>query len=164
MQGSGFPFIPKPLNEVLAGPLIGADDQTTTMAQATAGKEYILLYFSASWCPPCQRFTPRLASMYTIMKEKGRSDFECIFVSADRDPQSFDGYRHKQPWLAIPFGDARLKAVNMHFEIEGIPSLIVLDKDFKVSLDASTPKCLMMNITHTHSNSITYQTHTPNKI
>lgn len=39
-----------------------------------------------------------------------------------------------QPWVAIPFGDARLKAINLHFEIEGIPSLIVLDKDFKVSI------------------------------
>jgi nucleoredoxin len=31
------------------------------------------------------------------------------------------------PWLAIPFQDSRINALSDRFDIEGIPSLIILD-------------------------------------
>lgn len=31
-------------------------------ATAVAGAEYIGIYFSAHWCPPCKTFTPVLSS------------------------------------------------------------------------------------------------------
>jgi len=33
-------------------------------ADALAGKEVIMLYFSAHWCPPCKIFTPVAATKY----------------------------------------------------------------------------------------------------
>ena len=35
------------------------------------------------------------------------------------------------PWLALPFGDLRIKAIKTHFEVTGIPCLVILNRDGK---------------------------------
>lgn len=50
------------------------------------------LYFSASWCPPCQRFTPLLIDFYKIAKEVSPNDFEIVFISSDKNQEEFDEY------------------------------------------------------------------------
>ena len=64
-------------------------------------KKVIGVYFSASWCGPCQQFTPILAEFYKKMNSKGKK-FEVIFVSRDRSAEEFGRYYSKMPWLAIP--------------------------------------------------------------
>lgn len=92
------------------------------------------LYFSASWCPPCHRFTPIFAGVYEELASKG--DFEVVFVSADSDDESFEDYFSKMPWLSIPFSDSATKErLNELFEVRGIPHLVVLDAEGKVSTD-----------------------------
>nr|AMA21639.1 cotton nucleoredoxin 1 [Gossypium barbadense] len=89
------------------------------------------LYFSASWCGPCRRFTPNLIEVYTELSTKG--DFEVIFVSADEDEESFNGYFSKMPWLAIPFSDSEArKRLDEPFSVMGIPHLVLLDENGKV--------------------------------
>ncbi|XP_068640795.1 probable nucleoredoxin 2 [Aristolochia californica] len=84
------------------------------------------LYFSANWYPKCQQFTQVLASVYTHLNERG-TPFEIVFVSADEDLEAFDSYRTTMPWLAIPFSNLDLKKnLNRTYDIEGIPSLIIL--------------------------------------
>ncbi|KAG6607536.1 putative nucleoredoxin 1 [Cucurbita argyrosperma subsp. argyrosperma] len=92
------------------------------------------LYFSASWCPPCRRFTPIFAGVYEKLASKG--DFEVIFVSSDRDDNSFKDYFSKMPWLSIPFSDSdTIKRLKELFKVRGIPNLVVLDANGKVSTD-----------------------------
>ncbi len=52
-----------------------------------------------------------------------------IFVSADHDQESFDGYFKHMPWTALPFGDPRIEALNSLLEVEGIPTTILFDGD-----------------------------------
>ena len=40
-------------------------------------KRFVVLYFSASWCAPCHRFTPILAELYAEKKE----ELEIIFCA-----------------------------------------------------------------------------------
>jgi nucleoredoxin len=47
-------------------------------------------------CPPCRSFTPLLTDFYNANKD----DLEIIFVSSDRDEDSFSQYFGKMPWLA----------------------------------------------------------------
>ena len=62
------------------------------------------LYFSAHWCPPCRGFTPKLAEWYTKLTTGPLKDkFEIVFVSSDRDEDSFDSYFDEMPWLALPY-------------------------------------------------------------
>ncbi|TKY75279.1 nucleoredoxin 2 [Spatholobus suberectus] len=93
------------------------------------------LYFSAEWCVPCTKFTPKLISVYEKIKqelaEKGEEDFEVVLISSDRDQASFDSYLSSMPWLALPFGDAEIKNLVRHFNVQGIPCLVIIGPDGK---------------------------------
>ncbi|XP_041021611.1 probable nucleoredoxin 2 [Juglans microcarpa x Juglans regia] len=96
------------------------------------------LYFSAQWCLPCVKFAPKLASIYHKIKqtllENGddfEEDFEIVFVSNDRDQESFDSYFDTMPWLALPFGDPAVKELAKHFDVHDIPCLVILGPDGK---------------------------------
>ena len=95
------------------------------------------LYFSASWCGPCRRFTPNLVEVYQDLAARG--DFEVVFISSDRDEESFNGYFSKMPWLSIPFSDMEtLKRLKEFFKVRGIPHLVIIDANGKVSIDDGT--------------------------
>ena len=85
----------------------------------------VAIYFSAHWCPPCQRFTPVLADAYG---ELPRKTFEIVFISSDRDEDSFNKYFAEMPWLALPFSDASARrSIKDKFNVRGIPHLVVLE-------------------------------------
>ena len=44
--------------------------------EALAGKKFVALYFSASWCGPCKRFTPLLAVCHEDQAKAGSSEVE----------------------------------------------------------------------------------------
>ncbi|KAK7313094.1 hypothetical protein VNO77_37494 [Canavalia gladiata] len=89
------------------------------------------LYFSASWCGPCRRFTPTLVEVYNEIVPKG--DFEIVFVTDDKDDESFNIYFSKMPWLAIPFSDSETRSgLYELFHVRGIPHLTLLDETGKV--------------------------------
>ncbi|XP_038889487.1 probable nucleoredoxin 1-2 [Benincasa hispida] len=93
------------------------------------------LYFSAGWCPPCCSFTPKLAKVYEELASEN-NDFEVIFVSSDGDDRAFKAYFSKMPWLSIPFDDSETKKkLKLLFELSGIPHLVVIDANGKVSTD-----------------------------
>lgn len=100
-----------------------------------AGKT-VGLYFSAQWCPPCLKFTPKLISVYqkikqTLAEGKEDEDFEIVLVSSDRDQTAFESYFATMPWLALPFGDQTTKELTRYFDIRGIPCLVILGPDGK---------------------------------
>lgn len=93
------------------------------------------LYFSAQWCLPGVKFTPKLISIYHKIKqmllEKENEDFEIVFVSSDRDQAEFDSSFGSMPWLSLPFGDVNIKTLAKHFDVQGIPFLVILGPDGK---------------------------------
>lgn len=92
------------------------------------------LYFSASWCGPCHRFTPKLVDVYNDVSAKG--GFEVVFVSADKDVESFNEYFSKMPWVAVPFSESDIRdKLNDLFKVSGIPHLVLLDEYGKVLSD-----------------------------
>ncbi|KDO32836.1 hypothetical protein SPRG_02529 [Saprolegnia parasitica CBS 223.65] len=96
-------------------------------AEILAGKK-VLLYFSAHWCGPCRGFTPTLATYYTKLQKQ--LNFEIVFVSSDSDDEAFAEYFGSMPWLALPYAERdRKEALSTKFNVQGIPTLVVLDEE-----------------------------------
>lgn len=124
-----FPYRPTPVDVVATlGPsLRKPDGSTVDSSEALAGKDYLGLYFSAHWCPPCRGFTPTLSERYTALQKAGKS-FELVFVSSDRDEAAFAEYHKEMSFLALPFELREEKGVlSKHFKVQGIPSLVFLE-------------------------------------
>jgi nucleoredoxin len=94
----------------------------------------IMYYFSAHWCGPCKKFTPKLIELYNKwnLDEK---QIEIIYCSLDKKNDEFDEYTKDMPWLIIPFGDYRIQNLIMKYEPEGIPSLYIIGSDEKLLSD-----------------------------
>merc|ERR1711988_218368 len=126
--GESFPWRPKPFKELFGTSFLRNVAGETVGKDALEGK-VVLIYFSAHWCPPCRGFTPKLAEAYKKFQAKGLP-VEVIFVSGDRDEAAFKEYFGEMPWLALPFEDKQRKDQwNSAFQVRGIPSLVILDKD-----------------------------------
>jgi nucleoredoxin len=83
-----------------------------------------MLYFTASWCPPCRRFTPTLVQLY----ESQTSVIEIVLVSSDEGDREAAEYRSHMPWLSLPdLGRQGSDTVRDLCQVRGIPQLLVLE-------------------------------------
>ena len=51
-------------------------------------KNPLLIYFSASWCPPCRMFTPTLAEFYNKLNTPAKQ-VEVIFATLDENKKEY---------------------------------------------------------------------------
>lgn len=98
-------------------------------------KDYVFIYYSAHWCPPCRAFTPVLVKFYN--ENKGKSSFEIIFVSNDRSEKDMKEYMSSMsmPWPAVEY-KAIAKSGIGKFAGNGIPCLVLFDRDRNVVADS----------------------------
>merc|ERR1712113_569480 len=88
--------------------------------------DYVMVYFSAHWCPPCIGFTPKLADYYN--SNSSSKKFEIVFVSADQDEKSMKEYFATMPWLAVKYSDRKTEqTLSQTYGVSGIPMLVVLN-------------------------------------
>lgn len=96
-------------------------------AQNLGSKPYTILYYSASWCPPCKAFTPKLVEFYS--KKKHEDLFEVILFSLDKSERQMKQYMQsfKMKWPALRF-DQRFNISWMkQYAPKSIPRIIILD-------------------------------------
>lgn len=90
--------------------------------------KYYVFYYTASWCPPCQAFTPSLVQFY----EKNKNDnFELILITSDRDEGAMKDYavEKKMPWPQLKLRKAADFKKKFQHGVTGIPSVIVCELD-----------------------------------
>jgi len=120
---------PPTLWEALSGDLIAKSEiGKATVDEVRAQSDVIALYFSAHWCPPCRGFTPELSATYEKVVAAGKR-LSVVFCSSDRSESQFKEYFDEMPggWYGIDGDDKRKEQLSTLFEVQGIPSLVVID-------------------------------------
>lgn len=96
---------------------------------ASTSDKIVGLYFSAAYCPSCTIFTPKLQSIYPLLREH---DIEIIFVASDKTEEAFDAYHADHPWPAIDYDDEIRSELRKLYDIKTIPALVFLDQEGNV--------------------------------
>lgn len=120
--------------KTLEGKLVKANGSASS--SKTSKKKYIIFYFSAKWCGPCQRFTPELVKFYDDNKSKHK-DFEVVFVSSDRSAKDQLAYMKmkKMKFPAVKFDKITKSIRSIQGGRGGIPHLTMMDAKGKKIVD-----------------------------
>jgi nucleoredoxin len=95
--------------------------------------DLIGIYFSGSYCPPCQKFTPILTDVYNKLQllkseQNTKKKLEIILVSSDKTVDKYGDYYSKMPWISLPYDRRDIKEkLCKQYEIKTIPQLIFLN-------------------------------------
>jgi len=93
----------------------------------------VLIYLSASWCPPCKIFTQKLNFVYNAIKtyENWNETIEVILLNFDDTETSYQKYCKEINFLAIPYEASkkyRNEILDNTEEKLGFPSLCILNQ------------------------------------
>jgi thiol-disulfide isomerase/thioredoxin len=90
-----------------------------------------LAYFSASWCPPCHRFTPELIKAYQRLQALSPGFFEVVLISSDENTTAANKYMTDagMPWLMLGFRSLGQAKPLEQWRANGIPNLVAVTRD-----------------------------------
>lgn len=116
--------------------LILKGDQLVSFPQPKKCPRFVLLYFSASWCPPCHLFTPKLRAWYLGVRKKF-PDFEVVLASMDKEWSPMEGYIRKtqMPWPILAWPNVIDSPVEKYLP-EEIPYLVLVDDEGMILMAA----------------------------
>ena len=52
-------------------------------------------------------------------------------MSLDHSKREYEEYYSEMPWTAAPYSDAKIQELAEKYEVEGIPTLVIVSKDGK---------------------------------
>lgn len=95
--------------------------------------KYYLFYYTASWCPPCQKFTPSLVKFYDE-KKPSSDEFEIILVTSDSDDAAMQDYAKQKGmnWPHLKLSKVDKFKKEFRHPGGGIPNLVLTDLDGKL--------------------------------
>jgi peroxiredoxin len=105
------------------------DGHTVSLADFR-GQKRVVVSFWASWCAPCRMEMPVLTKFYKS-NHTASSDFEILAVSIDEDRNDASDFAAAQKLTFPVLLDSRRKVADA-FEVDGIPTMFVIDKDGKI--------------------------------
>ena len=118
------------LSELFGLYLIKSNGQRSFTKTILNTTEYIMVYFSASWCPPCRRFTPILKSFYN-KSERKKHKIEVVMIGLDKTEHEFRKYFKDMSWMAVPYTrtENKQKDIMKIFGFKTIPNIAIIKSD-----------------------------------
>ncbi|NXE84774.1 NXNL1 protein, partial [Cochlearius cochlearius] len=98
----------------------------------------LLLYFGSGQCPRCRRFSPLLKEFFVRLTDEfyveRASQLGLVYVSRDETPEQQSAFLRTMPrrWLALPFGDAFTRELELRFAVSEVPAVVVLKPNGEV--------------------------------
>ncbi|XP_061212484.1 nucleoredoxin-like protein 1 [Neopsephotus bourkii] len=92
----------------------------------------LLLYFGSARCPRCRRFAPLLKDFFLRLTDdfhvERASQLGLVYVSRDETEEQRSAFLRAMPrrWLALPFGDAFGRELELRFAVSEVPAVVVL--------------------------------------
>nr|CAD1827264.1 unnamed protein product [Ananas comosus var. bracteatus] len=141
-----YPFTPERMEKMKEEEEYARENQTLQRVLVSSSRDFVIsnngnkvpvaelegkivgLYFSISSFGSRREFTLQLAEMYKKLQEKGES-FEVVLISLDDDKSSYDQGLSAMPWLAVPFKDRIIDRLVRYFELETVPTLVIIGSD-----------------------------------
>jgi len=127
---------PSRIAAALAGTLVGADGRPAEV-EGLAGAQVFALYYGASWCAPCRKFSPDLVKFVNrVGPENPR--LMVVLMSNDKADAAMYGYmkEEKMPWAAMPLDKLNERPVLTGYVKGSIPHLVVVDRQGKILADS----------------------------
>jgi len=95
--------------EAIGSKVVDGSGELVSVKTFTEPGKVVGLYFSSSWCPD-SAFTPFLVNFFSHFRKTDRGQhFEIVYVSADKDKETFDQYFGGMPWFAVPYDDLQTR-------------------------------------------------------
>lgn len=88
------------------------------------------ILFTGSWVPPAKEFMVKLEELYAEIN-KNEKIFEIVQIPNEKSEHAFkESLTEKRPWLYLPFNDSFIKTLVEQFNIEFLPTFIIVNRDF----------------------------------
>ena len=102
-------------------------DDTTFLRYNVIG-----ILFTGSWVPPAKEFMEKLEELYAEVN-KTEKIFEIVQVSNEKSEHAYkEQLTPKRNWLYLPFNDPFMKNLVEQFNVEYLPTFIIVNRDFFV--------------------------------
>lgn len=127
---------PSRIAAALSGTLVGADGQPADAA-GLAEAQVFALYYGASWCAPCRKFSPELVKFVNRVGPKNPR-LTVVLMSNDKADAAMYGYmkEEKMPWAAMPLDKLNARPTLTGYVKGGIPQLVIVDRQGKILADS----------------------------
>ncbi|KFP30805.1 Nucleoredoxin-like 1, partial [Colius striatus] len=92
----------------------------------------LLLYFGSGQCPRCRSFSPLLRDFFLRLTDEfyveRAAQLGLVYVSRDETGEQQSAFLRSMPrrWLALPFGDAFTRELELRFAVAEVPAVVVL--------------------------------------
>lgn len=98
----------------------------------------VYIDFWATWCGPCRRELPEYIKLYNEYKDK---NIVFVSISVDHDKENWEKSvkEHLPEYISLHAKDAWNSDVSKSYQISGIPTFVLIDKDGKI-IDSQAPR------------------------